>query len=197
MTMKKKPHFVESIAQLNALAAPARQEICDCLSVAGPSTVSELAEHLGRPADAMYFHLKRLLKAGLVIEVDQEKSGRHVSTRYDVVGRPLKLSYRKSNQKQVKKVIGAATRAGLRDFEHAYAELGEQQVEGRRDLWAGRAKGWLSKQDIAEVNRHLEAILEVLLRSKPGSGETTRRRLYALTFLLSPVAPPFRERKEK
>lgn len=195
--MKRKPYFVEKTAQLNALAAPARQEICDCLSAAGPSTVGELAELIGRPADAMYFHINRLVKAGLLVEVEQEKVGRHVISRYDVVGRPLILKYRKSNEKPVTKVIGAATRAAFRDFEHAYPQLADQQVEGRRDLWAGRSKGWLNKKDIAEVNRLLGELHDVLMRGKPDSEESSDRKLCAFTFLLSPVAPPFRDRKDE
>lgn len=229
--MKKKPVYVETVAQLRALAAPARQEICDCLATVGAATVNELAEHLGRPADALYFHVRRLVKVGLVVELDREKTGRHVTSRYDLAARPLKLKYRRSTKKQVEKVIGAATRAGLRDFEHSYDQLAESQVEGQRDLWAGRAKGWLTTDEVARVNQLLAQIHEILFQGHPeagtdqGSGPfrgpklvrganhndsklvrganhdhspgNSHKRLFGFTFLLSPSAPPFRERVKK
>lgn len=196
--MKTNSVYVEGAAQLRALAAPARQEICDCLATVGPVTVNELAEHLGRPADALYFHVRRLVKVGLVVELDREKTGRHLTARYDLAARPLKLKYRRATKKQVEKVIGAATRAGLRDFEHAYDQLAEEQVEGRRDLWAGRAKGWLTPDELAQVNQLLTQVHEIMFTGQPDSNASKRpKRLFGFTFLLSPSAPPFRERGKK
>ncbi|SDR32280.1 helix-turn-helix domain-containing protein [Thermostaphylospora chromogena] len=48
-----------------SLADPTRIRIFDALS-AGPSTVSELAERLGLPADRLYYHLDRLEEGGIV-----------------------------------------------------------------------------------------------------------------------------------
>ena len=48
-----------------SLADPTRIRIFDALS-AGPSTVSELAERLGVPADRLYYHLDRLEEGGIV-----------------------------------------------------------------------------------------------------------------------------------
>lgn len=194
--MAKQPVYVETTAQLRALATPARQEIVDCLSTTGAATVNELAEHLGRPADALYFHIRRLVKVGLVVEVEREKSGRQVTTRYDLSARPLTLKYRKATKKQVTKVISAANRAGLRDFEQAYEQLADEQKDGQRDLWAGRAKGWLNKEDIVKVNQLLSQIHDILFQGKPETNKRqTNKRLMAFTFLMSPSAPPFRERK--
>lgn len=51
-------YFVRGKRQLAALAAAARQEVVDVLAEMGSVSVAELAAALGRPADALYFHLR-------------------------------------------------------------------------------------------------------------------------------------------
>ena len=51
---------------LEALASPARLEVVEGLQVVGPSSVAELARRLGRAADALYYHLRELERAGVV-----------------------------------------------------------------------------------------------------------------------------------
>ncbi|MGH9702882.1 MAG: winged helix-turn-helix domain-containing protein, partial [Candidatus Acidiferrales bacterium] len=63
---KRNTHLIRSETQLAALAAAARQEIVDVLEQMGTVSVAELAAALGRPADALYFHLRALTRAGLV-----------------------------------------------------------------------------------------------------------------------------------
>jgi hypothetical protein len=57
------PHLVRSGKQLAALAAAARQEIVDVLEQMDTVSVAALAAALGRPADALYFHLRALTRA--------------------------------------------------------------------------------------------------------------------------------------
>src|SRR5260370_6167784 len=52
--------------QIAVLACAARQEIVDVLVEMGTVSVAEIAATLGRPADAFYFHLRVLKRAGLV-----------------------------------------------------------------------------------------------------------------------------------
>ena len=59
-------HLIRSEKQLATLVAAARQEIVDVLAELGAVSVAELATALGRPADALYFHLRALTRAGLV-----------------------------------------------------------------------------------------------------------------------------------
>jgi len=82
-----------SPAQVRALVGPVRQELVDVLESAGPSSVAELGAHLGRPADALYHHLRRLEKVGLVVERERRKEGRHVFAVYDLARRPVRLNY--------------------------------------------------------------------------------------------------------
>ena len=63
---RAKRHVIRSQKQLAVLASAPRLEIVDILADAGTLSVAELAAVLERPADALYFHLRALLRAGLV-----------------------------------------------------------------------------------------------------------------------------------
>lgn len=68
------------IQSLAALAQAVRLRVFRSLVVAGPAglTPSSLTESLGVPGNALSFHLKELLHAGLVT---QERDGRHLIYR--------------------------------------------------------------------------------------------------------------------
>ncbi|MDX2148271.1 MAG: helix-turn-helix domain-containing protein [Planctomycetota bacterium] len=159
-------------SQVRALASPVRQEIVDALESAGPRTMAELAGLLGRRADALYFHVRHLLAVGLVVEREPRVDGRHVASVYDVAWRPMRLSYRPpARAKDIRAVVSGATRLALRDFGEALASVPHLEQEpdrGRPDnLWGARAKGWLTKEQLAELNGLLERALQMLRDSPP------------------------------
>jgi hypothetical protein len=72
-------------------------------------------------------------------------------------------------------------RLGIRDFRRVL-EGGEAQVTGpSRDLWALRAIGWLSPDDVRDVNRKIRSLRTAVWKPK-GKG-----RLYGITVLLTPL----------
>ena len=76
-------------------------------------------------------------------------------------------------------------RSAERRFRRAFRP-GRSVVEGpRRDLWAGRCQGWLSDDDLEQVNEHLGAILHIIrARQQPADASAKRREL---TFVLVPL----------
>src|SRR5512143_3008332 len=60
---------IEQGAALDALISPVRQEIVDTIeSIGGDVAVADIAAQLGRPADGLYYHLRRLVNAGVLRE---------------------------------------------------------------------------------------------------------------------------------
>lgn len=170
-------------AHIELLASPARIEIVDTLEALGEAvSVAELAAALGRPADGLYYHLRRLCAAGLVEEVEAPDGNRyraHASER-------VRLRYRPgatANADAVRRVAASILRVAGRDFDRAIADR-NTVVEGpRRELWAARGKGWVGASELAEINRLL-ARLDALLR-QPRSPR--RDRLIALAWVMAPV----------
>ena len=96
----------------------------------------------------------------------------------------MSLSYKVGNNgngNEVNSIVASMLRLGIRDFGRSF-RAGEASVSGpERELWALRKTGWLSREQIAEVNQYISKLMEIAGSS--GTGE----KLYALTVLLTPL----------
>jgi predicted transcriptional regulator len=178
------PFIVHDKEQLTALTSSVRQEMVDVLSQMGTVSVGELAATLGRPADALYYHLRVLKQAGLVHRAGYRGQGVRKQEVIRTVSSDLQLQYQPGkggNGKQVTAIVGSMLRLGIRDFHHAF-QSGDARVSGSgRELWALRKTGWLTREEIVNLNRSIEGLAKAV--SKPrGQG-----RLYGITVLLTPL----------
>jgi DNA-binding transcriptional ArsR family regulator len=186
LTMKPRVHVVKSPEQLRVLASAARQEIVDVLSRMGTVSVSELADTLGRPPDALYYHLRELVRSGLVERVSAGRRDGRQEAQYRTQATELHLTYppggkEKKNVRAVSAIVGSMLRMGIRDFRRAL-ESGDAEVSGPgRELWALRATGWLSPQQVRDVNQQMKSLRSAVWKPK-GKG-----RLYGITVLLTPL----------
>jgi DNA-binding transcriptional ArsR family regulator len=185
-------HVIRAEKQLAALRSAARQEIVDVLAEMGTVSVAEIAATLGRPADALYFHLRALKRVGLVEQVGNRSRGGRKEALFRTVAPELWLRYEpgnKDNRRAVTAIVSSMLRLGIRDFGRAF-QGGDVIVSGvHRELWAVRKTGRLSLAQVAEVNRSIERLKRSV--SKPHG----RGRLYGITVLLTPL--DHRKRKGK
>jgi len=158
--------------------------------------VSELAEHLGRPADGLYYHLRLLAKAGLIAEIAGRSASNRRERRYRIAVRgrgTLRLAYRPEHPRRtraLRTVVAGMLRIARRDFDKAIANR-DVVVEGSvRELWAARGKGWVSKRELAEINDLLVRVTALL----DGPRTAARDHLVSVCFVLAPVQP--RRRRE-
>ncbi len=180
------PYLVGRRDQLESLTSPVRQEIVDVLQASGPASIAEVAGWLGRAADSLYYHIRRLVEVGLVIETDRRRTGRRDEAIFDVVGRPLRV--KGASPDVIARTIAAVLRLTDRDLREALE--GERcSFEGSdRNTSAGRMKGWLTTADALEVHDLLERIGDIFERGR----NERRGRLQAFTFALVPLAPSSR-----
>ncbi len=177
---------IHTPAQVRALIAPARQEIVDVLDAAGPCAVATLAALVGRPADALYHHLRRLVRVGLVIEIERRKEGRHAFAVYDLAFRPLRIRYEGPVRKaDVARVVGAATRQSWREFRRGLRSAAAVTQGSGRTLWGARAKGWVTPDRLKTIN----ALLAELLETVRGGGPADDAIPISVSFLLAPSPP--------
>jgi DNA-binding transcriptional ArsR family regulator len=178
---------VEDAGEIALLASPARIEIVDTLeALARPASVAELAARLGRPADGLYYHLRQLAAGGLV-EEENGADGRRYRTRTRS-GERLRLRYRPGatdNAEAVARVAASVLGVAGRDFARALADPASVVEGPQRELWVARGKGWVRPADLAEINRLLARLMELLQR--PAS--TGRGRLVSLSWVLAPLEP--------
>jgi DNA-binding transcriptional ArsR family regulator len=185
-TMSRSPAVIQRPAQIRLLASPVRQEIVDTLeALGGEAPVAAIAAHLGRPSDGLYYHLRILVRGGLLEELPDEGEGRRFRTRARRSER-LRLRYepgRTANARAGARVVGSMLRTTRRDFVSALADP-DVVIDGeKRALRASRVKGWVAPADLAELNR-LFARASELLRPK---SEAKGAQLMSLTWVLTPV----------
>lgn len=175
--------LIRSRQQFQALASPVRQEIVDALEAAGPLSVSQLAALLGRATTALYSHIQTLHKAGLVTPVTNTQSHTETGVVYDLVGRPLRLDYDSpAGRAPVVKIVSAALRVSQREFSRACTQ-GARAHGADRLVWGGRARGWLTNDELRELNDLLARAQSLLRKASPRQHTTA----VSLGFLLSPV----------
>lgn len=183
---------IRSTAQLRALNSPVRQEIIDALVAAGPCSIADLAGYVGRAPDSLYFHIRRLLKVGLLIELDPRKTGRHIAAIYDVPGHPVVIDYTSPvPDRAIYTVISGAIRLGMRDLQRGFSSPQAVREGPLRNLRGGRVKGWVGKREIRTLNRLLEQMFDTVRRGRPGKG----RHPQTFTFAFTPVRPSRRAPK--
>ncbi len=176
---------IRDVRQIRLLASPARQAIIDALESSGPQSAAALGTILGYAPDALYHHLRKLARGGLVT-VEQQPGGRGKRCAvFALKATGTRLHYDPSNH-QNRKAISAVAATMLRDASRAFAKAIKHNpvVAGRRrDLWVGRRTGWLTQRELEQLNDRLHEIVKLMESATPGRGRT---KLYALTFSLSP-----------
>jgi DNA-binding transcriptional ArsR family regulator len=186
-----RPRQIDDPERIRVLASPVRHEIVDTLSaLGGTATVAKLAEHLGRHADGLYYHLNLLKKARLVEELADDSGER--AFRLAGSGKaPLRLAYRVErggNASALETYSRGLLKVAQRDFLRALDQPGVAVSGKRRELWAARNKGWVTARDIEEVNELLERLCTLTSQKRdPG-----RDQLVSLAFILAPL-----EQKQK
>lgn len=148
--------------------------------------MAELAALLDRPADALYFHVRRLVRVGLVRECGSRRDGRHIAAVYDVAARPVRMSYADpAPAKAVGAVIASALRTATREFAAAVEDQRRDLPgPGRpKGLWGARVKGWLTPDESARVGELLEQAVALVRAGRPREGT----RPVALSFVLAPT----------
>ena len=185
MPTKKQPGYViRDVKAIRLLGSPLRQAMIDWIAASGPATVAELSEHLRRPADRLYYHVRLLERAGLLVDVGSNGTGSRAESRFDVPGRPLLLAYEPQNRRAVKGAVAALLRSARADFDTAVVDRAVRVDGEARELWAGRMEARLTPDDIESLNAALGKIHTLMARSRPQSPDA---KVYQFTWVLAPV----------
>lgn len=184
-TRRSAAHIIERPDAIRLLGSPLRQAILDTVSADGPLSVAELSAVFRRPPDRLYYHVKRLLAAGLLVSGPTTGGGREA--RFDVAGRPMFIRYtprESANRRAVVVVMDGMLRAARQDFIRGF----RADVEGegsRRRLWASRVEGTITEAEVERLNRLLSEAIALVMsgRRRPNAGA----RAHQLTWVSSPA----------
>jgi DNA-binding transcriptional ArsR family regulator len=151
--------------QIECLASPRRQDILDRLVATGPCAVREFCSAVGLAPSAAYHHLRRLESAGLVVEAGTRVVRRRTERLY--AARAPRMRMARAIGRAVRSVVSALCRQISRDFARGM-ERPDARVSGTaRNLGFFRLVGSPDRTALAEINRHLDRIAELLWIPSP------------------------------
>jgi DNA-binding transcriptional ArsR family regulator len=187
--MKKNVYQVVTKAQLRALATTVRHDILDRLIALGPLSVRQLAEALGRRPTAIYQHLKKLEKLGLVR--GKRSSGREPGRPamvYEPAGSMIRLTdaaKQNENRKALAKIVRVASMQAARDFEAAFSNPLRKVTGTSRNHTFFRALSTPSPARLARINALLQELEDLTWSPDPSPGP-----LISVAWFVAPLRPP-------
>jgi DNA-binding transcriptional ArsR family regulator len=172
-------------AQILCLASSRRQEMVDRLAATGPMSVRELAAALGVRPSALYHHMEKLTATGLAREAGTRTVNRRAETLYATPSARMRLRRALAVPRfhsLIVRTVAGMCRQMERDFAAGIAQP-DAEVEGpRRNLGFFRLLGSPGPEALAEINRSLDRIAELLWTDRAAAEPTL-----VLGWTLAPV----------
>lgn len=185
----RKTHRVSKRKELEVLASPARLELLGLFEAKRELSVQEMAAELGKPVASLYFHVHKLVDAGLLVERGQRGDGRRAQTTYAAIAERVELPLHPASRAS-REAAAKTVRAILRQAEREFAAA----VEGGHFATdppasehgaACRQRAWLTPEEFARVGTMLSRIEAYLSRR----GAKREGVPVSWTTILVPLAP--------
>ena len=185
--MEKPPklHLIRHPAEAEAAFSPIRNQIRLAMEMLGDCTVNEIARHLGRSAESLYYHLRILQQAGLVQATGQQSSGTRSETVYRLRAKRVRVDATvrtRGFKASLGKIAGTLLRFAERCYQRAIQDDATVIKGDHREVRLIQVSARLSHSRVIELNRKLLE-LESFLESADDPREDRR---FVLTMVLSP-----------
>ena len=177
--------------QLRLIASPVTFEVFEAVQLGGAASAAELGQRLGRKPNSLHYHIRRLVGAGLLRQVDSRRSGARTEAVYDLPhrafsGDPMPVNRRR--REATLAAVASLTRLSARDYADAAKSMNRLVRKGPdRNILAHRGKAWLRPADLARVNAHLESIQQIFRTRAGAGGRTDDSALCSMTLILTPL----------
>ena len=178
-------------AQLARVLTPQRIEILEALRHLGPSTVAELAHHLGRAADGLYHHLRCLQRDSAVERDGSRASGGRSATVYRCTTEAIEARLTPASKPAFRRAWARAAAGVLRTAER---ELAVGALDSRADntgsartVHVTRKRAWLTKAQRARFDHHVRALHRLLDEHGTRRADTAP---YTWTAAFAPLPDP-------
>ena len=182
---RDRAYWILDKRQIECLASVPRAEILDWLASSGPQSVSELAASLDRQPSSLYHHLQKMIDVGLVEEAGSQTVYRRTEKLYKTPSRRMRLKRALSDGKHDELMARSATamcNQFQRDFTSGLSNPAAKRTGAYRDLGFYRFVGRPSAEGLKEVNKHLDAIAELLW-----TDQDPDRPAVSLGWIMSPL----------
>ncbi|MDH3216761.1 MAG: helix-turn-helix domain-containing protein [Candidatus Krumholzibacteria bacterium] len=177
--------------QRKALSSPIRLEILGNFTTPGGMSIADIAERMGRPASALYYHIRILEKVGVLRQVGERPRTKRAEALYDVVADRIAYPTKAgvgSQGRDALKAMSVAFRMAERDLEAALASGKGRRDGENRNFFASRAHCRASKSTLAKVNKLLREVDNILTKeSRRNEYSDDATEFFSLTVALLPL----------
>ena len=188
---KPRVFIIREDEQRRAISSPQRLEMMGLFTDMEPLSVATIAERMGRPATAIHYHVRVLEKAGLLRRVGRKQSGRRPEALYLPIADPFKMEQPRDAPEEVAamslKTMATAFRMAERDLKAAFSNPNSKSAGPYRNVFGARVHCRLSKQNLAELNRHLHDIEKLLSRAHQNHEPSADDSFVSFTVALMPL----------
>lgn len=188
MPFKRPPddETIDCPEQIRALCSPMRHEIHQVVLSQGEASVREIAEQMNRKPASLYRHIDRLVEVGLLIDMGTKSTARRDAKVYST---KLEFMRYRPRKPEMVTALGEFARASLIDTGKKITKAfdsGEAILPvPHRDTFVGSPAGWLDDDEIAQLNEHVDSIIE-LLANKPRKPNAKRMVISMGMYTTSP-----------
>ena len=191
-TKRPSVHTIEGEAQRRAVSSPLRLEILGYFLAGRPLTVREIAERMGRPATAIHYHVRLLDESGLLKKSGERREGRRREAEYSMVAEAIAIGGRGDGPDEGEdtlavKTAASAFRMAQRDAKAALDSGAARRKGEDRNFYVSRMHCRVNAEELAEINRRLDALLAVVLDSMRREEPRDDDEFVSLTLALAPL----------
>jgi predicted transcriptional regulator len=187
--------------QRSALASPLRLEILGLFTNPEPLAIADMARMMGRTPGSLYHHVGLLEKAELLKRTGTRPKGK----RHEALFRPTATRIEIDASSGTEEVVGHVVKALSSAFRMAERDLAAALVSGAsrtdgpgRNLFATRMHMRASPKLLAQLNKHLKAIEDLMVADAEKSTQPSPDDEHlSLTIALLPIKGRGRTEKKK
>ena len=185
-------HTIEGEDQRRAVSSPIRLEILSYFLAGRPLSVREIAERMGRPATAIHYHVRLLEESGLLNKSGERREGRRREAEYSMIAEAIAVpghdqDAEEGGQALAIETMASAFRMAQRDMKTALT-TGTARREGEdRNFYVTRMHCRLSPDEMAVLNRRLDALLAAVLDSMRRDEPRDDDEFISVTLAMTPL----------
>lgn len=150
-------------SEVRAIASPTRHAIYKVIQSQGEASVREIAAQLGRHPSSLYKQIDQLEEAGVIREVGTRATGKRDARVFSA--EKMWIKYEPDDPELID-ALNAFVQAELRNAGRKIAdafEEGTAVTSGKgRDTYFASMFGWLTKEELAELNDLLDEVTALM-----------------------------------
>jgi DNA-binding transcriptional ArsR family regulator len=178
-------------AQLRCLVSARRHDIVDQLAARGPMSVREVAAAIHARPSALYYHLRELVRVGLVVEAGHQVVRRKRQQLFATPAPRMRFFRALQDPRNTPifvRIAASMTRQMHRDFRGGIRSPWAVRSGAGRNLGLFRLVGSPDPRTLRRINERLAEVAELFWASAGSSGEVV-----SLAWIMAPVGPRARK----